>query len=155
MTESEFREKYYSKVKDQTVKTLPAFIQEMFKEDLDYGSACCAVAASALAAAWAANHEPQGNISGFQAGAVMWEFVQQWNYRSNKCGLQMIDYDNLLYPQYAEKFNNTIPPNQWATIQKEAQDKLDSQKLACTEVKAHWQSIIDGKLPHGFTLETE
>lgn len=132
MTEKEFREKYYDEVSKQTLETLPKFIEKMLNEKLGYGSVCCAVAASALAAAWAANRSPKGGITGFQACAVMWEFVRQWNYKSNKIGLRIVDYDNLLYSQYEDRFTSpTISQNQFDILQKEAkrllQEDLDSK----------------------------
>ncbi len=128
MTESKFREKYYDKAKNQTLETIPDFFKEMFEESFDYGSIYCAVAASALAAANAANHHKKAGITGFQAGAVMWEFIRQWNYSHNKCGLRIIDYDNMLYSQYEDKFQKTIGKSVFESLQKEAQIHLDKDK---------------------------
>ena len=130
MNEKNFREKYYSKAKEQTFETLPKFLNEMFQCGFDYGSICCAVAASALAAANAANHHKKAGITGFQAGAVMWEFIQQWNYPSNKCGLRIIDYDNMLYSQYNDKFEKTISKSTFEALQKQAQKLLDEDKAS-------------------------
>lgn len=128
MTEKDFRDKYYDKAKKQTFETLPEFFNEMFEGSFDYGSICCAVAASALAAASAANHHKKAGITGFQAGAVMWEFIQQWNYVSNKCGLRIIDYDNMLYAQYSDNFEKTISKSTFEALQKQAQVSLDKDK---------------------------
>ncbi len=128
MTENEFRENYYTKAKEQTFDTLPKFLEEMFAESFDYGSICCAVAASALAAANSANHHKKAGITGFQAGAVMWEFIRQWNYSSNKCGLRIINYDNMLYAQYDDKFQRTIKKSVFEALQKEARIHLDKDK---------------------------
>lgn len=130
MTEKDFREKYYEKVAKQTLETLPRFIEEIFQESFDYGSICCAVAASALAAAWAANNHNKAGITGFQAGAVMWEFIQQWNYKSNKTGLRIVDYDNMLYAQCKDNFQKTIRKSVFESLQKEAQDHLDKDKAS-------------------------
>ncbi len=130
MTEQEFREKYYDNASKQTLKTLPKFIEQMFSENLYYGSICCAVAASALAAAWAANRHPKAGITGFQAGAVMWEFIQQWQYKSNKTGLKIIDFDNMLYSQYEENFQKTISESVFESLQKEAKKLLDETKAS-------------------------
>ncbi len=128
MTEQEFRDRYYDKAGNQTLETLPHFIEQMFGESLGYGSVCCAVAASALAAAWAANKQDRGGITGFQAGAVMWEFVRQWNYKSNNVGLRIIDYDNMLYSQYEDDFQKTICKDTFEALQKEAQNRLNEDK---------------------------
>lgn len=52
----------------------------------DYGTIGHAVAASAIGAATAVDHSPTGGITGFQAGAIMWEFIQHWTHEGNKCG---------------------------------------------------------------------
>ncbi len=153
MTEKEFRDKYYKKAKDVTVETLPAFIKEMMAEPHDYGSVCCAVAASALAAAWAANNCDHGGITGFQAGAVMWEFIRQWNFSSNKCGLRITDYDNMLFPQYDHTFTKTISKKVWASLQQEAYNKLKDVEHVSPTVLAHWKSIVNGTVPFGYTIK--
>lgn len=130
MSEKEFRDKYYDKAKKQTFETLPQFLNEMFQEDFDYGSICCAVAASALAAANAANHHKKAGITGFQAGAVMWEFIRQWNYSHNKCGLRIVDYDNMLYAQYEDSFQKTISKSFFESLQKRAREFLDEDEAS-------------------------
>jgi hypothetical protein len=128
MNEKDFREKYYSKAQEQTLETLAGFINDMLGESLDYGSICCAVSAAALAAAWATNKAPQGGITGFQAGAIMWEFIQQWNYSSNMCGLRIINYDNMLYAQYEDKFQKIIRKEVFQSLQKEAAKLLEESR---------------------------
>ncbi len=155
MDEQEFRDKYYEKVKDITAESLPDFIVEMMGESLEYGSVCCAVAASALAAAHAANEQPKGGLTGFQDGAVMWEFIQQWNYSSNKCGLKIVDYDNMLFPQYDHKFEKTITSGTWESLKKEAQKNIDKGSQAHDDVKQHWKSIVDGNIPFGYKVEKD
>ncbi len=154
MTEQEFRDKYYDKLNGHTGDDLPKFIEKMMSESLEYGSVCCAVAASAIAAAWAANKHKHGGITGFQAGAVMWEFVRQWTYKSNKMGLQIIDFDNLLYPQYEEKFDKTISPECWKALQDGAKANLATGR-GTDNVRNHWQSIVDGVVPFGFVVKDE
>ena len=137
MPEQEFRNKYYDRTKMQTLETLPKVLEEMMSEVFDYGSICCAVAAAALASAYAINHSPNGGITGFQAGAVMWEFIQQWNYKNNKCGLRLIDYDNMLFRQYEDNFQKTITKSVFEALQKQAAELLDE------DVKAKEKYDID------------
>ena len=66
----------------------------------------------------------------------------------------MIDYDNLLYPQYEDKFlDKTISKKLWETLQQEAQKALDEHDLVCFEVYAHWQNIVDGLVPFGLSVK--
>ena len=124
MTEQEFREKYYPEARKQTLDTLPAFLDGMMKESFGYGTICIAVVTAALGAASAVDHSPSGGITGFQAGAIMWEFLRQWNYSSNKTGLKIVDYDHMLYPQYDENFAKTISKDTFEALQKEAAIKI-------------------------------
>lgn len=129
MTEKEFREKYYPLVSNATIDTLPNLINQMMDESLEYGSVCCAIAASALAAARSADKHKNGGITGFQAGAVMWEFIRQWNYSSNKTGLRIIDYDKMLYTHNEDDFTQkTISSHVFKSLQKQAKQKLDEDK---------------------------
>lgn len=138
MNEKDFRTKYYDRAKKLKPRELAGFIDEMMKESLDYGSICCCVAAAALGAANSVNHHEKGGITGFQAGAVMWEFVRQWNYSSNELGLAIIDYDNLFYSQYADKFGKR-------PISQEQFDKLQAKakKALADDVRAGVQHKTD------------
>ncbi len=152
MTEKDFRNKYYKQLNGHTLEDLPVFVKKMMDESLGYGSVCCAVAASAIAAAWVANKQEHGGITGFQADCVMWEFIRQWNYKSNRTGLRILDYDNLLYPQYEDYFDKTISLDCWRALQKEARYNIETGN-ATDRVRAHWQSIIDGTVPFGFLVK--
>ena len=119
------KKEWQEKAKDATIATLPAFLAELIeKYQHDYGTICHAVSVAAVAAAWAVNASPAGAITGFQAGAVMWEFIREWNCSSNKTGMRLVDYDNFLYPQYADKFQKVLSKDIWENIQKEAQAQI-------------------------------
>ena len=62
----------------------------------DYDVASRSIAQASLAVAWYLAKE--FGITGFQASFVMWDFIKGWSYKDNKCGLKIIDYDNMLYP---------------------------------------------------------
>jgi hypothetical protein len=121
----------------------------------DYGTICHAVAAAAVKAAWAMNAQPQGGITGFQAGAVMWEFIRHWNCMEGPA--RLINYNVMLYPQYANKFEKIINQGTWKWLQKSASEKLAESKTedgsASSRVIDHWQSIIDGVVPFGYSVE--
>lgn len=120
------KEEWLKKAKAMTIDGLPAFLKELTENySHDYGTICHAVAVSAIAAACAVDHSPQGGITGFQAGCIMWEFIRNWNYSSNKTGLRIIDYDNFLYPQYEDKYQKTISKGTWKAIQQEAKTHID------------------------------
>lgn len=137
--------------KIETIDELVAFAKELFENyQYDYGTAVYAVTALAVAGAWFVAHKE--GITGFQAGLVMWQFVKQWNHTDNKLGMRLWDFDKILYPQYEDDFAKTIDAERWKAAQKEAQSLLDSGR-GVESVRSHWQSIVDGKLPFGFTIK--
>lgn len=155
--EMHLEEEWFKQAEKQTVETLPAFINHLMNDYVhDYGTVCHAVAACALAGMCAADKTDNGGITGFQAGFVMWDFIRQTNYPSNKCGLRIIDYDDLLYPQYRRKFEKTLSRATWNAIQKQAKKNLEEKESAHPDVVRHWQSIVDGTIPpFGFVVEEE
>jgi hypothetical protein len=158
--EQKIHEQWYKESSNQTLETLPEFIRHLTEDyNHDYGTICHAIAAGSIATAWAINKSPEGGITGFQAGAIMWEFIKHWNYTGNKLGLRIVNYDDLLYPQYEDRFTNTISRDHWERVQEEANKKLEEVNLEITvadrRVVAHWQSIVDGNLPFGFTIKED
>lgn len=138
-----------------TVEDLTAFVNHvMFDYSHDYGTACHAITACALAAAWLGSHAE--HITGFQASLIMWGFIFKWWKKNNKCGLKMIDYDDMLFPQYSYKFEKTISSGYWDAIQKEAENLLSKNNdHASPDVVKHWESIVSGEVPFGYIVKDE
>jgi len=155
--EMHLEEEWFQKATKQTVETLPAFINHLMNDyGHDYGTMCHAVAACALAGMYAADKTENGGITGFQAGFVMWDLIKQINYRGNKCGLRITNYDDLLYPQYKHKFEKTLGRDTWNAIQEQAKKYLEEKELAHPDVVRHWRSIVDGTVPpFGFVVEED
>lgn len=127
-------EVWYKEAKQQTLESLPTFIRHLTEDyQHDYGTICHAVTAAAIAAAYVANKTPQGGITGFQAGAVMWEFMQNWDTSLKDKPLKLI--------------------NTWQWLKNEAQKKLDDGGVLHPDVKKHLESIINGIIPFGFKVE--
>lgn len=132
---------------------LPEFYARMVHGyNHDYGTMCHAVAACALAAAWAACGEEDTGLSGFQAGFVMWDFIKNWTKTGNKCGLRLVDYDDMLYPQYEHKFEKTISSDTWIAIQDQARKNLVESDYASENVINHWKKIAEGYVPFGYQV---
>lgn len=145
-------EEMYEKSENIQPGEVDAFISEVMGQDLDYNTVVEAVAASALAAARAANRSLNGGITGFQAGYVMWRFIQKWMAYDN-VPMRLINYSDLLYPQYEHKYEKTITPDTWKWLQEEAAKKLaEAPEWTHPNVNAHFQSIIDGTVPFGYTV---
>ena len=140
--------------KVKTTEDLVKFIDHVMTDYMhDYGTVVHAVAACAIAAAWVAN-EKSGGITGFQASFVMWDFIRQWLYTNNKTGMRIIDFDNMLYPQYESSFDKTISEDVWIDLQIEAEKKLkeEDKNFVAESVYNHWVSIVEGKVPFGYKV---
>ncbi len=144
----------------QEIESIDAFIKKLDTEyEHDYGTICKAMAAVALQAARKMDQQSQGGITGFQAGAVMWDFVQAW--MSLEGPLRLVQYNDMLYPQSAYKFEKTISADCWADLQAEAKKRVAEYHQQGTDahchpnVLVHWYSIINGVVPFGYTVKED
>lgn len=128
---------------------LEAFCNKVMSVEKDYDLAVHAVAVCAFAAATAAGHLE--GITGFQAGCVMWEFIRKWMHKD--APLRLIDYGCMMYPQYAEDFDKTIHPETFKWMQEQAAKRLAKGGQVHPSVKAHWESIVNGVVPFGYTIK--
>lgn len=120
----------------------------------DYGTIVHACVAAMVAAFSFINKSDQGGITGFQAGAIGWEMIKEFMGINGPA--KIVDYENLLYPQYDYKFEKTISKDTWDYIVEKAKQKLaEDNEHTHLDVLAHWQSIADGRIPFGFTLRDD
>lgn len=152
MNEFEIRDELREKRKNiKSFEDLTAFLKDVEENyNTDYGGAPRAIAQASLAVAW--RLADVFGITGFQAGCTMWDFIRDWSYSHNKTGMRIVDYDDMLYPQYAYRFERTIPTWVWEEMQKEARERLNDKRSAHPDVRTHWQSIVDGVVPFGYTI---
>ena len=146
---------WYKRAYSMKPEDFPEFFRELTEDyEHDYGTVCHAMAAVGLAAMYAFNKTDgaRGGITGFQAGCVMWEVIRHMNYESNKCGLRLQNMDDLLYPQYEYKFT-AISKDTWEVVKNEAHNRLLERGTAHPDVVAHWESIVNGKVPFGLRIE--
>lgn len=150
---------WFEEAEKQTIETLPQFINHIMNDyEHDYGTICHAIAACSLAAAWAVNKHEQGHITGIQASFVIWDFIKEWMYSGNQSGLRIVDYDDMLYPQYESKFDKIISKRTFDNIQKAAQERLDQVKQGREvhpDVIKHWESIVAGNVPFGYKIKED
>jgi len=161
----QLRDKWYEEAHDKSMsfdKRWPwqkspfeKFVAKLSKHNHCYSSICYAVTAVGLAAMWAMNRTPQGGITGFQAGGVMWEFIQQWGFDYKDKPLRMMNFGDMLYPQNSDKFEQKISASTWEWLQQHAAKNLQSNPSAHPNVLKHWQNIVDGIPPFGWLPEKE
>ena len=151
----EFKMRDLLKEKRKEIKDLDDLMEflKYVKENCNYGYGVAprSIAQAALATALYLSNE--FGITGFQAGFVMFDFIRDWNFSNNKCGLKIIDYDDMLYPQYYDKFEKTISRETFEELQKEAEENLKNTEYAHPNVVAHWESIVEGKVPFGYKIK--
>lgn len=87
----------------------------------------------------------------------MWDFIEDWQYRNNKCGLKIIDYDDMLYPQYDYKFEKQLSQETFDALQSTAKELLseDIAYLVHPKVLKHWKSIAEGNIPFDYSIKEE
>lgn len=158
---NEFQARDYIINKGKAAKTpedIKALLDEVLQKfNYDYGVAprsvagFCVAAAHFLACAM--------GLTGFQASFITWDFILGFSMTNNKCGLKMVDFDQMLYPQYGYKFEKTISASTWKSIQEEAKKKLDKfdsdEETAAAPVVEHWRAIVAGNVPFGYSVEED
>ena len=165
--EDGIQKEWYAAVDDvKTVADLTEFVRHLTEDyGHDYGTICHAVAAAALAAAKTVDRSPAGGITGFQAGCIMWEFIRRWMQKEGP--LRLVEHRGMLYPRHENEFKS-ISKETWEWLQKEARESLDGRKNrnpdgsvfsdstdAHPEVIAHWETIVAGTVPFGYTVKED
>jgi hypothetical protein len=151
-------EQWYADAKHQTLDTLPAFLDNLANNYIhDYGTICHAMAAAALGATEAIDKSPSGGITGFQAGAVMWEFIRQWKQVDGP--MRLVNFDSMLYPQYQGDFEKTMSQETLDWLKKQAEKLIQENNTSSNNLKAsstvveHWKFIASGGIPFGYTIK--
>ncbi len=147
------QEQWYKDAHEQTLDTLPNFINHILKDyQHDYGTICHALAAGAVATTWAMNHSDQGGITGSQAGAIMWKYMEHWN--NVKPPAKLVRYENMLYPQYEYEYQKVISRGTFNWLQKKSAEKLKKYNIH-PYIKMHLRSIVYGNVPFGYTIRDD
>lgn len=147
--------------KISTPDDVKGLVEKVMKDfNYEYGVAPRSLAAALVSIACYMSEEM--GLTGFQASFVMWDFIRGYMKTGNKCGMKLVDYDDMLYPQYGHKFDKKISKETWKEIQNQAKlnlEKYENEKVYGTYVSPsvanHWKSIVDGTVPFGFEVEEE
>jgi len=153
--EDQLHIEWFDQAKVMTLDCLPIFLAKLVDDyEHDYGTICLAITAAAIAAARAVNNSSQGGISGHQAGAVMWTFIQEW--LSEKNPMKLVKFERMLFPQYEYHFDKLISADTWQWLQEEARKHLaKNDPYLSAAVELHWRSIAQGAIPFGYKLEVK
>ena len=153
LSEQAYKKKIYKKADNvKTKDDLDKLLNEVAKDKtLDYGKAVYGISACMIAVLNYINRQAYG-ITGFQASCIGWEMVRKL-LTDSKVGIVLLDFENMLYPQYEERFSKTIDKEMWEELQKIAKRNLRKHIGACQEVIDHWKAIAKGTIPFGYELE--
>ncbi len=146
---------WYKRAFEQTIESLPAFLQELRDFDHCYATISYAVTASGLAGAYAMDKSSVGGLTEGQAQTVMWEFIKAW-MKLEDTPMRLYDYADLLYPNREVNFRG-LSKEIWQWIQATAFNCIKNAQEDPTlqihkDVIKHWKNIVKGQLPYGFRL---
>ena len=157
---NDIRDEWYKKAKTEihTPEQLKAFAEEILDKvkssseaynDSSNGTAALALAAMNMLAFIY-------GMTAFQMGWVMWQLIDQMVISEHDCGMRLLIYDDMLYPQYEDRFVKTIDADTWGKLREKAAKLVEENKKsefpACREVADHWKSIANGKVPFGYKV---
>lgn len=149
------REEWFAKAAEQTLETLPEFINNLMLNYIhDYGTIVHAMMAAMMGTFRACDESPNGGLTGMQVAFLVSGLIRKLGLPNNQCGFRVLDYDGMLYPQYADKFQK-IEQRTWDRLQAEAKKLLEEEDGAHEVVRQHWQSIVDGVVPFGYSVVKE
>jgi hypothetical protein len=153
MNEKEYRK--FLAPKAEAVKTqqdLMDFLKEIMGHEHNYGTVVVAVGQGMMATMGHMNQSL--GLSGHQGSFVGWEIMKV--VFDLKGGARLLDFDDMLFPQYAYKFANTISKSVFDRLQSEAARRLmahyEEGASVNPEVRTHWETIVKGDVPFGWSV---
>ena len=151
------KEWYVETEKFQTLDDLTTFLKKIMNDyNHDYGTICHAIVAGMIGTMNVINRSSQGGITGFQASCLTWELIDRMHV-FDEGPKRMVCFSDMLYPQMDDKFSRTISPSTWEWLQKRAKENIEKESIhgVHPKVHAHWESIVSGTVPFGFTVKTK
>lgn len=140
MTEQELREAPVPWL--HTEAELTAYITSLVERQHDYGTCVYAMSMSALAAFNYVAHKL--GCTAFQASCADMDFLAR--SRMMKMGFQILNYENLMFPQYLneEKFPSLatlLDKNAKALADKARENLAKKGEMVHPDVVAHWEHL--------------
>lgn len=147
------KKEWFHKAKNCTkTEDLVVMFNELQEYKHDYSTIVNAFSAFLIASFNVMINSENGGISGWQGSFIAWSVFRE--LQGIDCPTSLINYEDMLYPQNQENFKLHIDSNSWEWVQDAARKLIDNveKNKAHHKVLAHWQSIVDGKIPFGYTL---
>lgn len=86
-------------------------------------------------------------MSGVQASFLMWDIIRNTFGKQDKFGLQLVEYESILFPQMLYRLEVKIDEDTHEKIIETAKQYLIEKKDVAEEVKKHWEKLASGWLP--------
>ena len=147
-----FKEAQKCKLEDGSLQKFLDHLKNDYQ--FDYGTSARATAAAAFATANA--FASYIGLTGFLWSCAAMDILGKMCFPHNKLGYKVIDYDNLLYPQYQDRFTeNKISEAGAERLKQEAQNLIDEGGLVHHDVLAWWKRLAGGNIPHWLHIVKE
>lgn len=124
-----------------TIDELKEYINSLTEQDHDYGTAVYAISMAATATfKYVAK---QLGCTGFQASCADMDILRRTRHMKN--GFSIINYENLLYPQYKISFPtwDQLIEDNLENLAEDAAKKLKDSPGAHKDVRAHWEKLVE------------
>jgi hypothetical protein len=130
----------------RSLRDVQRIVEAVTKRQHDYGTCVYAMSISAEAAFNYVSHEL--GCTGFQASCADLNFLSRTRHMEH--GFQIINYDNLLYPQYADKWpsRSKVIEENIDELGKAAEKKLAESIGVHPNVARWWEDLIDMRRIH-------
>ena len=135
----------------ETAEDLVKFIEKLESYNHGYGSVVEAIIA-AMRGAFSVMNKKQ-HITGFQAQFIAWAMLYEFLGIEKDRPLKLVNIGDMLYPQGEEVFAKRMSDAHWNWLVEKAEAKLKENPPAHEDVRKHWQSIVDGKVPFGYKVD--
>ena len=140
----------YLEEKAKTAKRLLEIfsLAEEIREDFYCGNIVPATAVGIVCGKLASYLSTIMGLTAYEQDVALREIAKHFSNKTNKSGVKLIDYDEMLYPQYDYKFT-TIPMSTTENLKEQAKNLLLQSEYANIDVKKRWEDIANGNIPFG------
>ena len=145
-----FKEAQRCKLEDGSLQKFLDHLKNDY--EFDYGTSARATAAAAFATANA--FASYIGLTGFLWSCAAMDILGRMQFPDNKLGYRVVNYDDLLYPQYQHRFTEIKISQKGAeTLKQEAQKLIDEGGPVHPDVLAWWKGLAEGKLPYWLLIK--
>lgn len=146
-------EEWYAAAEQQTAESIGGFIRALASTKCEEKNGNIEMALASMVAALNVLEKEYGyKFSQVQKECMAIEIQRALGLLQSKAGVHVLDYDDMLDWRLQIFFANLIGESAWETLQKEAARRLEKWPEADEKDRVHWQSIVDGKVPFGYTV---